>query len=94
MGRAFYCRSYNHLAANKLLPTAIIAALTSHHHARLADMYGMPIINAFDSDHHDSNTLATIPDDQNELAAYSSLKSSCSDLRLGMKIISPLSLAG
>ncbi len=41
----------------KLLPTAIIAALTSqdpHHHARLADMYGMPIINAFDSDHHDS----------------------------------------
>ena len=41
----------------KLLPTALIAGLTSddpQHHNRLATMYALPIVNAFDSDHHDS----------------------------------------
>ena len=42
----------------KLLPTALIASLTSddpQHHNRLATMYALPIVNAFDSDHHDSS---------------------------------------
>lgn len=41
----------------RLLPTALIAGLTStdpQHHNRLATMYALPIVNAFDSDHHDS----------------------------------------
>ena len=43
----------------KLLPTALIAGLTSddpQHHNRLATMYALPIVNAFDSDHHDSTS--------------------------------------
>ena len=43
----------------KLLPTALIAGLTSddpQHHNRLATMYALPIVNAFDSDHHDNNS--------------------------------------
>ena len=42
----------------KLLPSAILATLNSddpQHQTRLADMYGMPIINAFDSAHHDKD---------------------------------------
>ena len=42
----------------KLLPSAIIATINSddpQHQTRLADMYGMPIINAFDSAHHDKD---------------------------------------
>ncbi|MGC6536648.1 MAG: GTP cyclohydrolase II [Candidatus Puniceispirillaceae bacterium] len=41
----------------KLLPSALIAGLISNdpqHHARLADMHALPVINAFDSAHHDS----------------------------------------
>ena len=43
----------------KLLPTALIAGLTSddpQHHNRLATMYALPIVNAFDSDHHYSTS--------------------------------------
>ena len=43
----------------KLLPTALIASLTSddpQHHNRLATIYALPIVNAFDSDHHDSTS--------------------------------------
>ena len=43
----------------KLLPSAIMANITSddpQHQTRLADMYGMPIINAFDSAHHDTDS--------------------------------------
>ena len=41
----------------RLLPTALMAALTSddpQRHNSLATMYAMPIVNAFDSEHHDS----------------------------------------
>lgn len=41
----------------RLLPTALMAMLTSDdplHHNNLATMYALPIVNAFDSDHHDS----------------------------------------
>lgn len=41
----------------RLLPTALIASLTSddpQHHNSLATMYALPIVNAFDSEHHDS----------------------------------------
>lgn len=41
----------------RLLPTALIAGLTSddpQYHNSLATMYALPIVNAFDSDHHDS----------------------------------------
>lgn len=41
----------------RLLPTALLATLTSddpQHHNSLAAMYGLPIVNAFDSAHHDS----------------------------------------
>ena len=43
----------------KLLPTALMANLTSddpQHHNRLATMYALPIVNAFDSEHHDSTS--------------------------------------
>ncbi|MGC6516932.1 MAG: GTP cyclohydrolase II [Candidatus Puniceispirillaceae bacterium] len=41
----------------RLLPTALLATLNSddpQHHNRLATMYALPIVNAFDSDHHES----------------------------------------
>lgn len=43
----------------KLLPTALISALTSddpQHHNRLASMYALPLVNAYDSAHHDSSS--------------------------------------
>ena len=43
----------------KLLPTALMAWLTSDdilHHQHLASMYALPIVNAFDSAHHDTTS--------------------------------------
>ena len=43
----------------RLLPTAMIANLTSDdplHHNHIANMYALPIVHAFDSDHHDSQS--------------------------------------
>ena len=41
----------------KLLPTALISCLTSddpQYHNQLANIYALPIVNAFDAEHHDS----------------------------------------
>ena len=43
----------------KLLPSALMAWLTSDdilHHQHLASMYALPIVNAFDSVHHDTTS--------------------------------------